>query len=89
MATPRTQREIDKDIEFGRLLETVANLQKQMTAMQEQSKERDEATLKALDVITQKIARFEGAKGIILFIIGSFGVALGATADYLKHFWRH
>ncbi len=89
MAAPRTQREVDKDIEFGRLLETVANLQKQMTTMQEQSKERDEATLKALDVITQKIARFEGAKGMVLFMVGIFGVALGATADYLKHFWGH
>ena len=89
MAAPRTQREIDKDVEFGRLLETVANLQKQMTAMQEQSEKSNDATLKALDVITQKIARFEGAKGMVLFVFGIFGVALGATADYLKHFWGH
>ena len=76
--------ERERDIEFGRLVEAVQNLEKRMTAQRIEDQETTKALFGKIEVLQEGMNRFHGAKGMAVIVISTL-IAIGAAAaDWIR-----
>jgi tetrahydromethanopterin S-methyltransferase subunit F len=76
--------ERERDIEFGRLVEAVQNLEKRMSQQRVEDQETTRALFTKIEALQEGMNRFHGAKGMAVMMISTL-IAIGAAiAEWIR-----
>ena len=76
--------ERERDIEFGRMVEAVQNLERRMSQQRAEDQETTRALFKKIEDLQEGMNRFHGAKGMAVMMISTL-IAIGAAiAEWIR-----
>ena len=76
--------ERERDIEFGRMVEAVQNLERRMSQQRAEDQETTRALFKKIADLQEGMNRFHGAKGMAVMMISTL-IAIGAAiAEWIR-----
>lgn len=76
--------ERERDIEFGRLVEAVQNLEKRMSQQRVEDQETTRALFTKIEALQEGMNRFHGAKGMAIVLITSLAAIGAAVAEWVR-----
>ncbi len=76
--------ERDRDIEFGRLVEAMQNLERRMTQQRAEDRETTQELFKKIETLQEGMNRFHGAKGMAVIMITALIAVGGAIAEWVR-----
>ena len=79
MATER-----ERDVEFGRLVEAVQNLERRITQQRAEDQEITRSLFQKIETLQEGMNRFHGAKGMAVLVISTL-ICVGAmVAEWVR-----
>jgi hypothetical protein len=88
MATDR-ERERDRDVEFGKLTEAIANFTARLAEYRAQDQVTQALLFTKIEALQAEMNRYRGARGMALLMLTTLVGLATAVVEWVLHFGRH